>query len=126
VSSHLYDADGRFVGTCYTHGGPRVLVDGADGCQHEVCVKLRGLEFSGPVFGVVPGGHNDANSYRRKQEKGLQEYAAARKAGLQPRSTEPGSVAKLEQEMESQQRALKKLEAMGNDTSSLKVHKGVR
>lgn len=127
MSAHLYDDDGRYLGWCHTHNGLRYLPEFDDeACQHEYCVGLRKLEFNMPAFGVVPGGHDDQNAHRRKQDKALEEYAAARKAGLQPGSTEPGSVAKLEREMESQKRALKKLEAVGSDTSDLKVHKGVR
>jgi hypothetical protein len=28
---------------CYVHGGEKVLVEGADGCQAAVCVELRAL-----------------------------------------------------------------------------------
>lgn len=124
-ANHLYDGE-RFLGFCYTHNGVRVLPEGEDSCQHPTCLAYRKLEFTAPAVGTVPGGFNDTSAHRRKQEKALHEYAAARKAGLQPRNTEPGAVAKMEQEMESQARALKKLEAMGNDTSDLKTHAGVR
>ncbi len=130
MSAHLYDDNGRFLGWCPTHNGVKVLSwpeSGADeGCQHEYCVGLRKLEFRTPVFGIVPGGFADTIDHHRKNEKALHEYAAARKAGLQPESTRPGSVQKLEREIESQKRAIKKLEAAGSDTSGLDVHKGVR
>lgn len=126
MSAHLYDDDGRFLGWCYTHNGVRVLVEGEEGCQHEHCINLRKLTFSAPAVGIVPGGFNDTLAKRRKQDKALEEYAQARKNGLQPRNTEPGAVAELEREMESQARALEKLEATGSDTSELKTHAGVR
>ncbi len=127
MTAHLYDGD-RFLGWCPTHNGVRVLPEGADSCQHEYCAGLRELEFTTPVFGIVPGGHDETYGVKRAraQEKALREYKTARENGLQPRNTEPGAVAEMEQEMESQSRALKKLEAMGNDTSKLKTHTGVR
>ncbi len=124
--NHLYDDDGRFLGFCYTHGGVRVLPQGEESCQHEQCLKLRKLEFQTPVFASVPGGATANVDHHRANERGLEEYAAARKAGMQPRTTKPGAVREMEQEIASQQRALTKLEEMGNDTSELKVHKGVR
>ena len=127
MSDHLYDGE-QYLGFCHTHNGVRVLVEGKDGCQHEYCVGLRKLEFLTPVFGIVPGGHDETYSVKRAraQEKALDEYRTARKNGLQPRSTEPGAVAEMHKEMESQARAIEKLEKMGSDTSELKTHAGVR
>ena len=102
---------------------------GCDECQRLLRDRRQGAvspDFSGALFGVVPGGAADtpAVQYQRNFGKGLDEYASARKAGLRPVSTEKGGVERTEKMMESQARALKKLGG-DMDTSKLRVHPGV-
>jgi hypothetical protein len=62
----------------------------------------------------------------KRHEKALSDYAQARKNGLQPPNTLPGAVDKMEQEMESQARGLKKLEDLGHDVSQVTALEGVK
>ena len=54
MNEALYDNEGTFVGFCYTHQGRRVLIEGYEGCQHDVCLNMRGLPNSskGPMWNL--------------------------------------------------------------------------
>ncbi len=97
------------------------------------CVRLRRVrqarvvspDYAGALFGVVPGGAGDTIAFERDTERGLNEYGRARSAGLRPVSTKKGGVERTEKLMESQARALKKLDGT-TDISQLKTHPGVK
>ena len=77
-----------------------------------------------PLFGTVPGGANDTRDYRFHMDfdKGMDKYAAARRNGLQPKSTTIAAVEQAEAQVASQERALKKL---GGAAEGVKTAPGV-
>jgi len=79
-----------------------------------------------PLFGTVPGGHNDdnANRFHRDFDKGMYAYEKARKEGLQPKATSVEAVEAEHNRVRSQQRAVEKLKNV-TDVSELSVTKGV-
>jgi len=111
-----------YVRQCYVHNGP------AEGtpCMAKYCVELREWEMPDtPLFGKVPGGANDTIAFERETEQGMKEYGRARANGLRPVSTKKGGVEKTERLMESQARALTKLDGE-TDISKIATHPGVK
>ena len=106
---------------CYVCGNVKETTP----CMSEYCQELRARpEPSLPVFLSVSGGATNNVDWYRDREKGLEEYAEARKSGLQPPSTRKGSKFDAERDIESQQRAVNKL-SQDNDISQLKVREHV-
>ena len=75
-----------------------------------------------PLFTTVPGGHNDTRAYRfhKDFDKGMDEYAKARKNGLEPNASTLEAVNKAKSEALSEERALKKLSKVA-DTEGMKT-----
>lgn len=110
---------------CHLSNHPRVQCDDCGGC---VCVhQWDDYEMPDtPLFGTVPGGHNDteAHKFHRTFDKGMDAYQKARKEGLQPSAATLESVEKEHDRVRSHQRAVKKLRNV-TDVSELSVAKGV-
>jgi len=73
--------------------------------------------------GSVPGGTRPGSfrlAHQRDFDQGMNEYRDARAAGIQPEGTKKGDVEKWYRKAESQERAVRKLELDGTDTSTIK------
>ena len=79
-----------------------------------------------PLFGTVPGGANDNESYRfhKDFDKGMNEYQKAKGEGLQPAATTVEAVKAEQDRVRSQERAVQKLKKT-QDVSGIHVAPGV-
>jgi hypothetical protein len=118
---------------CHTHNGLYEPGENAeDGCQNDGCVGLRAKDMSHVKlsFPDVPGGfseqHRSADyKFRKDFGPGIDAYKKARADGLQPRGTTTKKVKEAYREVQTQQRAIKKLKRVGEDVSQWKVAPGV-
>lgn len=119
---------------CHVHNGLYESVDGLEGCQHESCLAFRRKEVPADIRRMahpdVPGGFNEAGrnsqyKFQKGFDPGLEAYGKARKEGLRPKHTSVAAVKAAQDEVRSQQRALKKLSKVA-DVSELNTLPGVK
>lgn len=119
---------------CHIHNGLYETIDGLEGCQHDTCLRFRRKEVPADVRRManpdVPGGFNEAGrsgqyQFQKGFDPGLEAYGKARAEGLRPKHTTTGAVREAQEDVRSQQRALKKLEKVA-DVSELRTLPGVK
>jgi len=119
---------------CHIHNGLYEAAEGKEGCQAAECIRYRSIDVPPDVRRMahpdVPGGFNEAGrssqyKFQKGFDPGLEAYGEARKEGLRPKHTSVAAVKKAQDEVRSQQRALKKLSKVA-DVSELKTLPGVK